>query len=89
MHQVSEPAFAPGEATDAAKLSRLGQLRTGEGCTISPLAVFMPADAQGVTRPVEIGPGCQVGPFSVLYGGTVLHDGATVIHRSSARAVSA
>lgn len=78
MHQVSEPALAPGETTDAATLSRLGLLRIGEACTISPLAVFMPADAQGVTRPVEIGSGCQVGPFTVLYGGTILHNGASV-----------
>jgi hypothetical protein len=67
---MSEPAFAPGEATYAATLARLGLLRIGQGCTISPLAVFVPADAQGVNRPVEIGSGCQVGPFSVLHGGT-------------------
>ncbi len=43
---------------------------------ISPLAVFVPADVQGVTRPVEIGADCQVGPFAVIYGGSVLADGA-------------
>jgi acetyltransferase-like isoleucine patch superfamily enzyme len=74
-YQAGEPAFAPGETTDAAMLSRLGLLRVGEGCLLSPLAVFMPADALGVSRPVEIGNGCQVGPFSVLCGGTVLRDG--------------
>ena len=38
---------------------------------ISPLAVFVPADDRGVTRPVEIGAGCQIGPFTVIYGGSV------------------
>jgi len=78
MHQASEPAFAPGETTDAATLSRLGLLRAGEGCTISPLAVFVPTDAQGVTRPVEIGSGCMIGPFTVVHGGVLLRDQARV-----------
>ena len=42
---------------------------------ISPLPVFLPADAQGVIRPIKIGAGCQVGPFAVIYGGSVLGDG--------------
>ncbi|MCW2931342.1 MAG: hypothetical protein JWM19_2304, partial [Actinomycetia bacterium] len=75
-YQAGEPVFAPGETTDAATLARLGLLRVGEGCFLSPLAVFMPADALGVARLVEIGNGCQVGPFTVLCGGTVLRDGA-------------
>jgi acetyltransferase-like isoleucine patch superfamily enzyme len=45
---------------------------------ISPLAVFVPTDIQGVARPVEMGNGCHVGPFAVIYGGTVLHNGATL-----------
>jgi acetyltransferase-like isoleucine patch superfamily enzyme len=75
-NQATEAAFAPGEAVDAARLSRLGLLRAGEGCVISPLAVFMPADAEGVTRPVELGSGCHVGPFTVICGGTRIGDGA-------------
>ncbi len=71
-------AFRPGQGVDATMLSRSGLLRAGQGCLISPLAVFVPADAQGVTRPVEIGDGCQVGPFTVIYGGTVLGDGAGI-----------
>ena len=58
-----------------ARLSRAGLLRAAAGSVISSLAVFLPADAQGVTRPVEIGAGCQVGPFAVIYGGSVLGDG--------------
>jgi acetyltransferase-like isoleucine patch superfamily enzyme len=72
---MREPAFAPEETADAATLSRAGLLRAAEGSVISPLAVFLPADAQGVTRPVEIGAGCRVGPFAVIYGGLVLGDG--------------
>jgi acetyltransferase-like isoleucine patch superfamily enzyme len=73
---MSDQLFAPGQAVDAATLSRSGLLRTGEGCVISPQAVFVPADAQDVTRPVQIGDGCQVGPFTVICGGTVIGDGA-------------
>jgi acetyltransferase-like isoleucine patch superfamily enzyme len=75
-YQAGEAVFAPGETTDAATLARLGLLRIGEGCSLSPLAAFMPADALGVSRPVEIGSGCRVGPFSIICGGTVLRDGA-------------
>ena len=58
---MREPAFAPGETADAATLSRAGLLRAAEGSVISPLAVFMPADAQGVIRPVEIGAAARSG----------------------------
>ncbi|HTU72928.1 MAG TPA: DapH/DapD/GlmU-related protein [Trebonia sp.] len=78
MHQASEAAFAPGETTDAETLSRLGLLRAGEGCVISPLAVFVPADSQGVSRLVEIGSGCVIGPFTVIHGGVVLRDQSRV-----------
>jgi hypothetical protein len=52
------------------RLARLGLLRVGEGCTISPLAVFIAADAEGAARPVELGAGCRVGAFAVICGGT-------------------
>jgi acetyltransferase-like isoleucine patch superfamily enzyme len=74
--QAAGAVLAPGEAVDAARLARLGLLRAGEGCMISPLAVFIPADAQGATRPVELGDGCQVGAFAVISGGTRIGDGA-------------
>jgi acetyltransferase-like isoleucine patch superfamily enzyme len=73
---MSEPAFAPWQAVDGAVLARAGLLRAGTRCQISPLAVFVPADAEGTARPVEIGSDCRVGPFAVIYGGTVLGDGA-------------
>jgi len=78
MHQGSEVAFVPGEPTDAATVSRLGLLRAGEGCVISPLAVFVPTDSQGMSRPVEIGSGCVIGPFTVIHGGVILRDHARV-----------
>jgi acetyltransferase-like isoleucine patch superfamily enzyme len=74
--QAAGAVLAPGEAVDAARMSRLGLLRAGEGCVISPLAVFIPADAQGTARPVEMGNGCQVGAFAVICGGTRIGDGA-------------
>ena len=70
-----DPAFASGETADAATLSRAGLLRAAAESVISPLPVFLPADAQGVIRPIKIGAGCQVGPFAVIYGGSVLGDG--------------
>jgi acetyltransferase-like isoleucine patch superfamily enzyme len=75
---VAGAALAPGEAVDAARLARLGLLRGGEGCIISPMAVFIPADAEGMVRPVELGDGCQVGAFTVICGGTRIGDGARV-----------
>jgi acetyltransferase-like isoleucine patch superfamily enzyme len=71
-------AFEPGQEVDAMTLSRAGLLQASQCCLISPLAVFIPSDTQGVTWPVEIGNGCQVGPFAVIYGGTILRDGATI-----------
>ena len=72
---MHKPVFAARETVDLTGLSRSGLLRAAEGSLISPLAVFVPVDAQGVARPVEIGEGCQVGPFAVIYGGSVLGDG--------------
>ena len=73
--------LAPGEAVDAARLDRLGLLQAGEGCVISPMAVFIPVDAAGTVRPVELGHGCQIGPFTVVCGGTRVRDGARLEER--------
>ncbi len=77
-HDAPDLGFAPGEAVDAARLARRGLLRIGERCMISPLAVFVPADAEGTVRPIELGDGCQVGPFAVIFGGTRIGNGARV-----------
>src|SRR5215475_12720767 len=53
--RAAKVAIAPGEAADAARMLRLGLLQVGEGCVVSPLAVFIPADPQGTIRPVELG----------------------------------
>jgi acetyltransferase-like isoleucine patch superfamily enzyme len=66
------PAFLPGQAVTAAELARSGLLLVDEGSTVSGHAVFVPADAQGISRPVEIGARCTVGPFAVIYGGVVI-----------------
>jgi acetyltransferase-like isoleucine patch superfamily enzyme len=77
-HDAPDLGFALGEAVDAARLARRGLLQVGERCMISPLAVFVPADAQGTVRPIELGDGCQVGPFAVIFGGTRIANGARV-----------
>lgn len=77
-HDRPDPEFAPGEAVDPARLARYGLLRTGEGCAVSPLAVFVPADAEGAIRPVELGNDCQLGPFAVIFGGTRIGNGVRV-----------
>jgi len=38
----------------------------------------VPADAEGAVRQVEIGPGCRIGAFAVVHGGTVLRGGAVI-----------
>ena len=78
LNQEAGAALAPGEAVHAAHLAKLGLLRAGEGCIISPTALFIPADAEGTTRPVVVGGGCRVGAFTVIYGGTRIGDGARV-----------
>lgn len=70
--------YGPGQEADAGALARSGLLTIGERAMVSPRAVFVPADAHGTVRPVEIGPGCQVGAYAVIYGGTALRDGARV-----------
>jgi acetyltransferase-like isoleucine patch superfamily enzyme len=75
-NQLAGAAFGPGEAVDAARLTRHGLLQVGEGCVISPMAVFIPVDAEGMTRPVELGDSCQVGAFAVIGGGTRIGDDA-------------
>jgi acetyltransferase-like isoleucine patch superfamily enzyme len=75
---MGRQTFRPGETTDAGHLSQAGLLYAGEGCVISPLAVFVPADDRGAIRPVEVGAGSLIGPFAIIHGGTVLADGARV-----------
>jgi acetyltransferase-like isoleucine patch superfamily enzyme len=76
--RVSMHGFAPGAAVSARELARSGLLLTGRDTHISPYALFVPADGHGTVRPVEIGPGCSIGAYAVICGGTVLREGARV-----------
>jgi acetyltransferase-like isoleucine patch superfamily enzyme len=75
---VRSQTFQAGQAVSAAELSRAGLLLAGTGTHVSPAALFIPADQLGTLRPVTVGDGCRIGPFAVIYGGTVLRDGAQV-----------
>jgi acetyltransferase-like isoleucine patch superfamily enzyme len=75
---MGEPVFAPGEALSAGELSRSGLLLAADSTVISPYALFVPADAEGAVRQIEIGPGCGIGAFAVVHGGTVLRGGAVI-----------
>ena len=70
--------FAPGEAVSAAVLARAGLLRVDEGAHVSQDVAFVPADQLGTARPVQVGPGCGVGPYAVIYGGTILRSAARI-----------
>lgn len=70
--------YTAGEAVTAAELTSARLLHAGVGSSISRQAVFMPADEQGAVLPVVIGPGCRIGPFAVIHGGTSLADGARI-----------
>ena len=80
-NQAARAAIARGEAVNVVLLSRLGLLEAGDGCVISPLAVFVPADGQGAIRRVRLGSGCHVGPFAVIHGGVRAGDGVRLEER--------
>jgi acetyltransferase-like isoleucine patch superfamily enzyme len=75
---MSVHEFGPGQEASTAELTSSGLLLIAEGAQISRRAIFIPADAQGVARRVEIGPGCRVGAYAVICGGTVLREAATI-----------
>ena len=73
---TSTHRFVPGQAVSPAELARSGLLLAQQGTHVSPYALFVPADEEGMVRPVEVGAGCIVGAYSVVYGGSVLREGA-------------
>jgi acetyltransferase-like isoleucine patch superfamily enzyme len=77
-HAMNVRKFAPGELVRADELIKSGLLVAGEGVQVSPYAAFIPADELGIVRAVELGPGCQVGAFALIYGNAVLREGARV-----------
>ena len=58
---VRRESSEPGETGDVTRLSRAGLLRAAEGSMIGPLAVFVPADARGVTRSSRSGRAARSG----------------------------
>src|ERR1039458_2353474 len=68
--KVSATVFAPGETVGAAELARAGLLLLGEQVTMDATAVFVPADAEGAVRRIEIGARARVGAYAVICGGT-------------------
>ncbi len=75
---MSAQEFKPGQEASAAEMMRSGLLLIADGAQVSASAVFVPADAHGVTRRVKIGPGCRVAAYAVVHGGTVLHTEASI-----------
>ena len=75
---MSEKAFAPGETVGAAELARAGLLLLGEQAAIDATAVFVPADAEGAIRRIEIGAGVRVGAYAVICGGARIGESAQV-----------
>lgn len=64
--------FASGEALSGRDMEDAGLLLADAGARISPRALFMPADALGVSRGVQIGRDCEVEAGAVIFGGTIL-----------------
>ncbi|PWW53118.1 hypothetical protein [Actinokineospora spheciospongiae] len=62
----------------AAELTATGLLHTGQGARISPRAVFLPADEEGVQRPVVVGTGAVIEAFAVIHGGATIGEGARI-----------
>lgn len=67
---MSNTTFAPGETVGAAELARAGLLLLGERAAVDATAVFVPSDAEGAVRRIEIGSGTRVGAYAVICGGT-------------------
>lgn len=73
--------FAPGQSATAAELTRAGLLLVGGAVSIDATVRFVPADEQGMVRPIEIAAGCRIGAYAVLYGGVHLGEGSQIEER--------
>ena len=73
---MRETVFAPDETGGAAELARAGLLLLGEQVAIDATAVFVPADAEGAVRRIEIGSGVRIGAYAVICGGTCIGENA-------------
>lgn len=70
------PQFPPSWAEAVAE----GLAVVAPGTRLHPTARLVPADRTGRSRRILIGPGCRVGAFAVLHGGTELAAGAEIGH---------
>jgi acetyltransferase-like isoleucine patch superfamily enzyme len=75
---MSVQEFGAGQEASTEEMARSGLLLIADGAEVSAHAIFVPADAQGVTRRVEVGPGCRVAAYAVVHGGTVLQEESTI-----------
>ena len=78
---MRETVFAPEETVGAAELARAGLLLLGEQAAIDATAVFVPADAEGAVRRIEIGSGARIGTYTVICGGTCIGENTRVEER--------
>jgi acetyltransferase-like isoleucine patch superfamily enzyme len=61
-----------------AELDRAGLLHAEQGAWISRFAVFVPADALHIPRPIRIQAGAVIGAFAVVHGGTTVGEQARI-----------
>ncbi|HEX5407770.1 MAG TPA: hypothetical protein VFX16_36340 [Pseudonocardiaceae bacterium] len=75
MNNFAAPTSMEGmEEMTVAELDRAGLLHVVRNARISRWAVFVPADALGVLRPVTVGAGTVIEPFAVIHGGMTIGD---------------
>ncbi|HEY1619577.1 MAG TPA: hypothetical protein VGG25_18285 [Streptosporangiaceae bacterium] len=75
---MSVREFGAGQEFSTAEMARSGLLQIADGAQVSASALFVPVDAEGIARQVEVGPGCRVAAYAVVHGGTVLQEDASI-----------
>lgn len=75
---LNVPAIDVIKPITATDLALAGLLRAGEGCQISPYAIFVSSDLLGTLRTSELGERCVIGAGAVLHGGVRLGVGVQV-----------
>ncbi|WP_198545937.1 N-acetyltransferase [Actinacidiphila yeochonensis] len=64
--------------TGMSELVSVGLLEIGQGCRISPTAVFEPQDEQGTIRTIRIGDHVVIGSGAVICGGVEIGEGSRI-----------
>jgi acetyltransferase-like isoleucine patch superfamily enzyme len=62
----------------ATELDRAGLLHADHGAIISRFAIFVPADAMGIYRPITLSTRAVIGAYAVIHGGTTIGEQARV-----------